>query len=118
MAVASLVLESSNFNLVHSFVLPTMIQAPRDLSEEETVRLISVIKSEHEPPKTPEEAASLQIHIMEALTVKTLVFMGWVQVGNGTPVRNLFEDEYQAWDGVFDLLLSFEPELRKWEYAN
>ena len=118
MTVAPLTLESSNFNLVHSFVIPTMIQAPRDLTEEETMCLITKIKSEHEPPKTPEDAASLQSHIMEALTIKTLVFMGWVQVGNGSPVRNLFEDEYQAWDGVFDLLLSFEPGLRKWEYAN
>lgn len=118
MSAISFALETCKFNLVHSFVLPTMIQAPRDLDEEETMALITKIKSEHESPKTPEEALSLQAHIMEALTVKTLVFMGWVQVGNGAPIRNLFEDEYQAWDGVFDLLLSFEPGLRKWEYAN
>ena len=118
MTSVPLTLESSNFNLVHSFVIPTTVQAPRDLTEEETLTLITKIKSEHESPKTPEEAATLQVHIMEALTVKTLVFMGWVQVGSGTLVRNLFEDEYQAWDGVFDLLLSFEPGLRKWEYTN
>jgi hypothetical protein len=118
MALTPLALKECKFNLVHTFVIPTMVHVPRDLSEEETARLIAAIKATHESPKTPEDAALLQVHIMEALTVKKLLFMGWVHVGDSMPIKNLFEDPYEAYDSIFDILLSYEPDLRKWEYTS